>query len=128
MVATLSSCFTIIAILISCLGLFGLASFSAERRAKEIGVRKVLGASVNGLVVMLCKDFTRLIIYAIIVGTPLAYYVMEQFLSQYPYRTELNVSMFAIPALALIFVSLSIVSYQSIKAALNNPVEVLRSE
>jgi ABC-type antimicrobial peptide transport system permease subunit len=128
MVGTLSTCFTIIAIIISCLGLFGLALFSTERRVKEIGVRKVLGASVSGLVVLLCRDFVRLVIYAILLGSPLGYYLMEQFLSEYPYRTQLNLSMFVIAAIAMLSISLSIISYQAIKAALGNPVEALRME
>ncbi len=127
-IGTLSFCFTIIAIIISCLGLFGLASFSAERRSKEIGVRKVLGASVTGLVVLLCRDFTRLIVYGIIVGSPFAYYLMDQFLSRYPYHTDLNLSMFLIPAVSMLLISLSIISYQSIKAAMGNPVDALRGE
>jgi putative ABC transport system permease protein len=128
MASTLSTCFTVIAIVISCLGLFGLAIFSTERRTKEIGVRKVLGASVGGLVILLSKDFVRLVVYAILVGSPLAYYIMEEFLSEYPYHTHLNISMFLLPALIMLLISLSIVSYQAIKAALGNPVEALRGE
>lgn len=126
--SALSTCFTVMAIIISCLGLFGLASFSTERRTKEIGVRKVLGASIRGLIVLLCRDFTRLILYSIIIGSPVAYFVMEKFLSKYPYHTELNLWMFAVPAIVMLFVSLSIVLVQSIKAALGNPVEALRGE
>ncbi len=128
MIGTLSTFFTIIAIVISCLGLFGLSLFNAERRVKEIGVRKVLGASVSGLVVLLCRDFVKLVLYAIILASPLAYYLMEQFLDEYPYRTQLNLWMFVMPALAMVFISLSIVSYQAIKAGLSNPVVALRSE
>lgn len=128
MTAKLSTCFTILAIIISCLGLFGLALFSTERRVKEIGVRKVLGASVSGLTVLLCKDFVRLVLYAIILGSPIAYYIMKHFLEQYPYHTQIHLSMFVIPALVMVFISLSIISYQAIKAALGNVVEALRSE
>ncbi len=128
MVAILASSFTVLAIIISGLGLFGLASFNTERRVKEIGVRKVLGASVNGLVVLLCRDFIRLILYAIVLGSPFAYYLMGEFLKKYPYRTELNFSVFIIPALAMLLISIAIISYQSIKAALGNPVDALRSE
>jgi len=128
MTAKLSTGFTILAIIISCLGLFGLALFSTERRVKEIGVRKVLGASVSGLTVLLCKDFVRLVLYAIILGSPIAYYIMQQFLAQYPYHTQIDFSMFVIPALAMLFISLSIISYQAIKAALGNVVDALRSE
>lgn len=128
MISDLSLCFTILAVIISCLGLFGLASFSAERRAKEIGIRKVLGASVNGLVILLCKDFTRLVIYSIILGSPIAYYLMELFLREYPYHTQLGYPLVMIPAVTMLFISLAIISYQSIKAAIGNPVEILRSE
>ena len=125
---SLSMCFTGIAILISCLGLLGLVSFSTERRTKEIGVRKVMGASISGLTILLCKDFTRLIIYSILIGAPIAYYLMEQFLNGYPYHTQMNLSMFLVPALIMLVISLSIISYQAIRAALGNPVEALRGE
>lgn len=128
MTATLSTGFTILAIIISCLGLFGLALFSTERRVKEIGVRKVLGASVSGLTVLLCKDFIRQVVYAILLGSPIAYYIVQHFLAQYPYHTQIDFSMFVIPALVMLFISLSVISYQSIKAALGNVVEALRSE
>ena len=128
MTAKLSTGFTILAIIISCLGLFGLALFSTERRVKEIGVRKVLGASVSGLTVLLCKDFVRLVLYAIILGSPIAYYIMQHFLAQYPYHTQIDFSMFVIPALVMLFISLSVISYQSIRAALGNVVEALRRE
>jgi len=127
-VSTLAKIFTAIAIIISCLGLFGLASFSTERRTKEIGLRKVMGASVSGLSLLLCKDFTRLILYSIVLGSPVAYYIMKQFLAEYPYHTELTFFTFAIPALLMLFTSLGIVLYLSIKAALVNPVNSLRSD
>ncbi len=127
-IARLSYCFTFIAIAISCLGLFGLAAFSAERRAKEIGVRKVLGASVSGLIVLLCRDFSKLVVLSILLGSPIAYYIMVGFLDKYPYHTSLTLSMFVIPAIVMLAISLSIVTYQSIKAAIGNPVKVLRSE
>lgn len=127
-IMNLAFCFTALAIGISFLGLFGLASFAAEKRAKEIGIRKVLGASVSGLIVMLCRDYTRLVIYAIIIGTPLAYYMMDQFLSVYPYHTELSMNLFIVPSLLLLLFAIIIVSFQSGKAALQNPVEVLKNE
>ena len=126
--ATLSNCFTALAVIISGLGLFGLALFNTEKRVKEIGIRKVLGASVKGLVILLCRDFVRLVLYAIILGSPFAYYIMQQFLERFPYHTQIKFSMFMIPALAMLVISLSIISYQSIKASLGNVAEALRSE
>ncbi len=128
MVGKLSTCFTVMAIFISCLGLFGLASFTTARRAKEIGVRKVLGASVGALVVMLCRDFTRLILFAIVLGCPLAYYLMLQFLKQYSFHTELTAWVFVWTAIIMLVIALLTVSYQSARAALGNPVDALRSE
>jgi putative ABC transport system permease protein len=124
----LSIVFTIIAILISCLGLFGLASFMTERRAKEIGVRKVLGASVPTLIMMLCKDFTRLVMVAIVIGCPIAWYVMDKFLAQYAFHTQFGMQVFAITAAVMLGIALATVVYQSAKAALSNPVSSLRSE
>jgi ABC-type antimicrobial peptide transport system permease subunit len=120
--------FTVIAIFISCLGLFGLASFTAERRTKEIGVRKALGASVFDLVRLLCADFTKLILIALAVGCPIAFYLMSQFLEQYTFHTDLNVWVFAITGGSILFIALITVIFQSTKAALANPVLSLRSE
>lgn len=124
----LSSYFTIIAIFISSLGLFGLASFTAERRTKEIGVRKVMGATVQGIVLMLCKDFIRLVVLGIVIGCPIGYYIGEQFLSKYAFHTEIGVWIFLFTAMGMLFTTLLIVSYQSVRTALTNPVNVLRSE
>ena len=128
MTATLTKYFTAMTVFISCLGLFGLALFSTEKRKKEISIRKVLGASVSKLVVLLCGDFVRLIIYAIAIACPIAYYLTEKFLEEYAYRTQMDSWMFMLPALAMFMIALSIISYQSIKAALNNPVDAMRSE
>jgi putative ABC transport system permease protein len=127
-IGKLSAVFTIIAIFISCLGLFGLASFMTERRAKEIGVRKVLGASVSTLVMMLCKDFTRLVLIAIVVGCPVAYYIMNRFLEQYAFHTEFGLTVFILTAVVMLGIALATVIFQSAKAALANPVRSLRSE
>lgn len=127
-VMNLAFCFTVLAIGISCLGLFGLSAFAAEKRAKEIGIRKVLGASVSQLVVMLCSDISRLMLFAILIGTPISYWIMSSFLETYPYHTQLTLVLFAIPAIALLLLSLSVVSLQSGKAAVRNPIEVLRGE
>lgn len=126
LIGKLSSSFTLIAIFISCLGLFGLASFTTERRTKEIGVRKVMGATVYGIVVMLCKDFIRLVIFGILIGCPIGYYVGQQFLSKYAFHAEINIWIFLLTAISVILTTLLIVSYQSIKTALTNPVNVLR--
>jgi putative ABC transport system permease protein len=124
----LAVCFTVIAVFISCLGLFGLASFTAERRTKELGVRKVLGASVSDVVTLLCSDFTKLIFIALLLGTPLAYYISQAFLSQYVYHTEIEFWIFGITGMGILFVAISTVIFQSLKAALTNPVNALRSE
>ncbi|HZI25696.1 MAG TPA: FtsX-like permease family protein, partial [Chryseolinea sp.] len=124
----LAVCFTVIAVFISCLGLFGLASFTAERRTKELGVRKVLGASVSDVVTLLCSDFTKLIFIALLLGTPLAYYISQAFLSQYVYHTEIKFWIFGITGMGILFLAISTVIFQSLKAALTNPVNALRSE
>jgi len=120
--------FSFLAILISCLGLFGLASFTTEQRTKEIGIRKVLGASASGLVVMLSKDFTRLIGLAFLVSAPLAYFAMNQWLEDFAYRIDISWPIFLTAGLAALGVALLTVSYQAIKAALADPVKSLRYE
>ncbi|MEM6843051.1 MAG: ABC transporter permease [Bacteroidota bacterium] len=127
-VGKLSGFFAILAIFISCLGLFGLASFVAERRTKEIGIRKVLGASVTNLWQLLSKEFLGLILIACLVAIPLAYYFARDWLQNYEYRTDLNWWIFAVAALGALLVTLLTVSYQTIKASTVNPVKSLRSE
>ncbi len=120
--------FTLLAVFIACLGLFGLASFTIQQRTKEIGVRKVLGASVSQIVMILSKEFTRLVLIAFIVACPLAYLVMNGWLQNFAYRTEISLNIFLLAgALGLIIAWLT-VSYQALKAALANPVEALRYE
>jgi len=128
MAATLTKCFTVMAVIISCLGLFGLALFNTEKRMKEISIRKVLGASVSRLVVLLCSDFVKLVFYAIIISCPIAYYLTEKFLGEYAYHIQINIWMFVLPSLVMFLSSLIIISYQSIKASLRNPVDAMRSE
>jgi ABC-type antimicrobial peptide transport system permease subunit len=118
----------VLAIFISCLGLFGLASFVAEQRTKEIGVRKVLGASIYTLWKMLSKDFVMLVIISILIATPVAYYFMHQWLMKYQYHTGIHWWVFVVSGLGALLITLLTVSYQSIKAALTNPVESLRAE
>ena len=127
-IGKLASFFAILAIFISCLGLFGLASFVAEQRTKEIGVRKVLGASVLNLWGLLSKDFVLLVVIAFGIATPIAYYFLHNWLQKYEYRTEISWWIFAASGAGALVVTLLTVSFQSIKAALMNPVRSLRSE
>ena len=127
-IGKLAAFFATLAVLISCLGLFGLASFMAEQRTKELGVRKVLGASVFNLWQLLSKDFVRLVLFAFALATPLAYYFLDRWLQTYPYRTELSWWIFALTGVGTLFLTLLTVSYQAVKAALMNPVKSLRSE
>ena len=125
---TLVSAATAIAIIISCLGLFGLATLTAFRRTREVGIRKVLGASVPGIVKLLSKEFLSLVLVSVIIATPIAWWLMNQWLQDYAYRVEIKWWIFIIAALAAGVIALITVSYQAIKAAIANPVESLRSE
>jgi putative ABC transport system permease protein len=127
-IGKLAGVFSILAIFISCLGLFGLASFVAEQRTKEIGIRKVMGASVVGLWKMLSRDFVVLVVISCVVAIPIGYYFMNNWLAKYQYRTEMPWWIFFATCLAALTITLLTVSYQSIKAALANPVTSLRSE
>lgn len=117
-----------LAILISCLGLFGLASFSVEQRVKEIGVRKVLGASIVQIVNLISQDFLRLVIIAFVIAAPLAWFGMSKWLEDYAYRVDISWWVFALAGVLAVAIALMTVSFQSIKAALKNPVKSLRSE
>ncbi|MVM32567.1 FtsX-like permease family protein [Spirosoma sp. HMF4905] len=127
-IGKLATFFTILAIFISCLGLFGLASFVAEARTKEIGVRKVLGASVTSLWSLLSKDFVLLVVISFGIATPIAYYFLGNWLQKYQYHTDLSWWIFAVSGVGALVITLLTVSFQSIKAALVNPVKSLRSE
>jgi putative ABC transport system permease protein len=127
-IGELATFFAILAVFISCLGLFGLASFVAEQRTKEIGIRKVLGASVSNLWRMLSQDFVLLVIVSSFLAVPLAYYFISDWLKQFDYRTELSLWVFVISVLGAIVITLLTVSYQAIKASLMNPVNSLRNE
>jgi ABC-type antimicrobial peptide transport system permease subunit len=127
-IASLSRVFTVLAIFISCLGLFGLASFVAEQRTKEIGVRKVLGASISQLWLLLSKDFILLVIIALFIASPIAYYVMGQWLQKFSYRSSIGWDVFAIACSGAILITLITVSFQALKAATSNPVKSLRTE
>lgn len=127
-IGKLASFFAVLAIFISCLGLFGLASFVAEQRTKEIGIRKVLGASVANLWTLLSRDFVLLVIISCLIAIPLAYYFLNDWLQKYEYRTGISWWIFAISAAGALAITLLTVSFQSIKAALMNPVKSLKSE
>ncbi|MET3126050.1 ABC-type antimicrobial peptide transport system permease subunit [Arcicella rosea] len=127
-IGTLALFFAALAIFISCLGLFGLASFVAEQRTKEIGIRKVLGATILNLWSLLSKDFLVLVIISLLTATPLAYYFMHDWLQKYEYRTDISWWIFVLAGLGALTVTLLTVSFQAIKAALANPVKSLRTE
>ena len=120
--------FAVLAIIIACLGLFALSAFMAEQRNKEIGIRKVLGASVSGITAMLSKDFVKLVIISIIIASPIAYWAMTKWLQDFAYRISISWWMVAVAGLSAIMIALITISFQSIKAALMNPVKTLRTE
>ncbi len=120
--------FAILAIVIACLGLFGLAAFTAEQRTKEIGIRKVLGASITDIVTMLSKEFLILVAIANLAAWPAAYFIMKNWLSDYAYKTKLGVDIFLLAGIAVLAIALLTVSYQAIKSAVANPVKSLKYE
>lgn len=124
----LATFFTLMAIFISCLGLFGLASFTAERRTKELGIRKILGATFPNLIALLCSDFTRLILISLVIACPAVYYISTSFLARYAFHTDLGLSIFVMTAVGIFFLALLTVIFQSVKAARANPVNSLRAE
>jgi putative ABC transport system permease protein len=120
--------FAVLAIFIGCLGLFGLSAYTASQRIKEIGIRKVLGASVTDITSMLSRDFIKLVGIAILIASPIAWYVMHNWLQEFAYRTTIAWWIFAVAGLSALFIALITVSFQAIKAALANPVKSLRTE
>ena len=120
--------FTTLAIIIACLGLFGLAAFAAEQRTKEIGIRKVLGANMSTIVRMLSKDFIRLVLIAIVIATPLAWMVMRKWLQGFAYRQDIQWWMLALAGFGAVLIAFVTISFQSIKSAMTNPVDSLKSE
>jgi putative ABC transport system permease protein len=120
--------FTTVAIFVGCLGLFGLAAYAAERRIKEIGIRKVLGASVQGLAFLLSKDFVKLVLIALLIASPIAWYLMNQWLQNFAYRVELSWSIFLVAGVIAVLIASLTVAGQAIRAARTNPVKNLRSE
>ena len=127
-IGTLANFFAFMAVLIACLGLFGLASFTAERRTKEIGIRKVLGASVSNIVFLLSRDFLLLVLGAFAVAAPISYFVMNDWLNDFAFHTDLGIGVLALAGITSVLISGLTVSWQSIRAATANPVSSLRSE
>ncbi|HKC35599.1 MAG TPA: FtsX-like permease family protein, partial [Chitinophagaceae bacterium] len=128
LIGKLSRIFALLAIVITCLGLFGLAAYTAERRTKEIGVRKVLGASVAGIAGLLSKDFLKLVILSSLISFPVAWWLMHNWLQNYAYRIQISWWVFIVAAVLAIFIALFTISFQAAKAALANPVKSLRTE
>jgi len=128
LIGNLFQIFALLPIIISCLGLFGLSAYTAEQRRKEIGVRKVLGSSVSNIVQLLSKDFMRLVLIAIAIAGPLAWWAMQNWLESFAYRIEINPWVFAAAGFVAICIALVTVSFQAIKAAIANPVKSLRTE
>lgn len=120
--------FTIMAIAIACLGLFGLAAFSAEQRKKELGVRKVLGAKALGLMMLFSTEFTRLVILSLVVAAPLSYFMVDSWLADFAYKTPIDIGVFIIAGMAALIIAWGTISFQSLKAAYRNPIESLRDE
>ena len=128
LISRLAAIFASLAILITCLGLFGLAAFTAEQRTKEVGIRKVMGASVANLVLLISKDFSRLVIFGFLISAPIAWWFLNNFLERYPYRITIAWWMLPLAGLAALALALIIVSTQAVKAAISNPAKSLRSE
>ena len=127
-IATLSKYFAGLAIIISCLGLFGLAAFTAQKRRKEIGVRKVIGASITDITGMLSKDFLKLVVIALCIAFPVSWWLMNSWLQGFAYRIHIGAGVFLLAGISIILITLFTISYQSIKAAIANPVKSLRTE
>src|SRR5690606_19686243 len=124
----LSLIFMLLAVFIACMGLFGLAAFSAQRKTKEIGIRKVLGASVTNVVTLLSKDFIKLVLIAIVIATPISWYAMNRWLQGFAYRIELKWWMFVGAGLVAVVIAMVTVSGQSVRAALADPIDSVKSE
>jgi putative ABC transport system permease protein len=127
-IGTLLKYFSFLAVFIAYLGLFGLASFTAEQRTKEIGIRKVLGANISQICLLLCREFFLLVLLANLIAWPSAYFIMKNWLQSYAYRTSLELLIFVTAMAAALLVALLSVSFQAVKAALSNPANSLRYE
>ena len=120
--------FTLLAILIACLGLFGLASFAAEQRTKEIGIRKVLGASVSGIVLLLSREFTKWVLIANLIAWPVAWFALNRWLDNFAYHTEIRWHLFVLSGALALGIALITVSFQAVRAAQSNPVDAIKYE
>ena len=127
-VGTVALAFALLAIIIECLGLFGLATYIAEQRTKEIGIRKVLGASVTNIVTMLSTDFVKLVMLAFVIATPIAWWFMNKWLQDFAFRIELSWWIFAVTGIVALLIALITLSFQAIRAAIANPVDSLKTE
>jgi len=128
MIGSLAGAFAFIAIFIACLGLFGLASYTAEQRTREIGIRKVLGASVPSVVTLLSREFMILVGIAFVIGAPVAWILMSRWLDMFAFRTEMGYGIIALTAFLTVTIAWLTVSYQAFRSALANPVNAIRSE
>ncbi len=128
LIGKLAGIFAALAIFISCLGLFGLAAYMAEQRNKEIGIRKVLGASVTQVWIMLSKDFIILVLISCVIASPVAFYFLQNWLQNYYYRININPVVFIVAAIVAIMITVITISFQAIKAGIANPVKSLRTE
>ena len=120
--------FAFIAIFIACLGLIGIASYTVERKTKEIGIRKVLGASVSGILTLLSKEFTKWVLFANLLAWPLAYLIMNKWLQNFAYKTKIGIPIFLLTGLIVLLIAFITVSYQSVRAAIVSPVETIKYE
>ena len=120
--------FSVLSLLIACLGLFGLTAYATQQRTKEIGIRKVLGASVKGIVTLISKDFLKLVLIASVIAFPLSWWVMNKWLNDFAYRIHIGWWVFVVAGCVVLFIALLTVSFQAIKAAVANPVKSLRTE
>jgi len=127
-VGIISRYFAGIAIIISCLGLFGLVAFTAQRRQKEIGVRKVIGATVSNIIFMLSKDFLQLVLIAVVLSFPLSWWAMNSWLNGFAYRIHISAFVFVLAGSSILLITLLTISFQAIKAAVTNPIKSLRTE
>ena len=128
MTSQLSGAFALLAIVVTALGLFGMASFTAEQRTKEIGIRKVLGASVSNVLFLLTKDFSKMVLIAFAISLPFAWWIASSFLEQYPIRIEMPLWIFPLAGIISFMITIGIASTQAFRAASSNPVDSLRSE
>jgi len=128
LIGRVAGVFAVLAIIISCLGLFGLAAYMAEQRAKEVGIRKVLGASVSGLAGLLSRDFLQLVGIACLLAFPLAWWILSDWLQNYEYRIGISVWVFVVVGGMALLIALATISFQAIRTAMANPIKSLRTE